>query len=88
MKKTNTTLAMVAVLAAVAMLSAVLAVPIQEASAEKGDRDGNSRDSGGNNLEIEQENECEQTIFSCGNFADVDNTQSIEEDGFTPPGQE
>ena len=54
MKNTNTTLAMVAVLAAVTMLSAVLAVPIQEANAEKRGDGGNS----GNNLKINQENNC------------------------------
>ena len=80
MKKTNTTLAMVAVLAAVAMLSAVLAVPIQEASAEKRN--------GGNNLEIEQENECRQVADSCTNDLTLTNEQTISEDGFTPPGQE
>ena len=81
MKKTNTTLAMVAVLAAVAMLSAVLAVPIQEASAEK--RNGGSR--GGNNVEIEQSNECREAAFSCVNELDLTNEQTISEDG-GPPG--
>ena len=88
MKNTNTTLAMVAVLAAVTMLSAVLAVPMQQASAGgNGDgRDGDSRDSGGNTLAINQEQECEESI--CDQALTVDSTQSIEEDGFTPPGQE
>jgi hypothetical protein len=72
----NITLAMVAVLAAVTMLSAVLAVPMQEANAEKrGDGDG------GNSIKIYQKNECEGTSpNSCTNFAEVGAEQSIEED--------
>ena len=72
MKNTNTTLAMVAVLAAVTMLSAVLAVPIQEANAEKRGDGGNS----GNNLKINQENNCERAF--CSNYLELDNEQSID----------
>jgi predicted secreted protein len=78
----NITLAMVAVLAAVTMLSAVLAVPMQEANAEKrGDGDGRDGDGGGNSIRINQENECEDTApNSCQNDAFVLAGQSIEED--------
>jgi hypothetical protein len=64
----NTTLAMVAILAAVAMLSAGLAVPMQQASASS---------DGGNNLEINQKNDCERA--GCSQYLDVDNEQSIED---------
>ena len=67
MKNTNTTLAMVAILAAVAMLSAGLAVPMQQASAWITD-DGNS-------LEVDQDQDCERA--GCSQTLDVDNTQSI-----------
>ena len=62
------TLAMVAVLAAVTMLSAVLAVPMQQASASS---------DGGNSLEINQKQECERAF--CLQDLDVDNDQSIED---------
>ena len=72
----NITLAMVAALVAVTMLSAVLAIPMQQANAE--DRDGkygkDSKDSkdgdstGYNKVKIKQSNECEKVIISCGNF--------------------
>ena len=81
----NITLAMVAVLAAVTMLSAVLSVaPMQQASAG-GDGDGDSRDGdggdGGNSIEVNQENECEDTAAnSCTNEATVEAEQVIEED--------
>ena len=80
----NITLAMVAVLAAVTMLSAVLSVaPMQQASAG-GDGNGDSRDGdgGGNSIRIDQENECENTMpGSCTNFAEVtETTQEIIED--------
>jgi hypothetical protein len=65
----NTTLAMVAILAAVAMLSAGLAVPMQQASA------GSER-GGGNSLEIDQDQDCERA--GCSQTLDVDNTQTIE----------
>jgi hypothetical protein len=69
----NTTLAMVAILAAVAMLSAGLTVPMQQASAwsERGGSDG------GNSLEVNQDQDCERA--GCSQTLDVDNTQSIED---------
>ena len=83
----NITLAMVAVLAAVTMLSAVLSVaPMQQASAGNGDGDGDgdSRDGdgdGGNSIEVNQRNECEDTSpNSCTNDAFVLAGQFIEED--------
>jgi hypothetical protein len=70
MKNTNITLAMVAILAAVTMLSAGLAVPMQEANAEKnGD--------GGNNLKVIQKNDCERA--GCSQYLDVNNEQEIED---------
>ena len=77
----NITLAMVAVLAAVTMLSAVLSVaPMQQAIAWGGDGDGDG--DGGNSIRIDQENECENTMpGSCTNFAEVsETTQEIIED--------
>ena len=67
----NTTLAMVAILAAVAMLSAGLAVPMQQASAgsERGGSDG------GNNFEFDNEQECERSF--CSQTITVTNTQGI-----------
>jgi hypothetical protein len=95
----NTTLAMVAVLAAVVMLSAVLAVPMQQANAW--DRDGkdgkdgkDSRDGkdgkdgdGDNKVIIKQSNECEEVEDeSCvNNLPDGMITQNTGEDDF-PPG--
>jgi hypothetical protein len=70
----NTTLAMVAILAAVAMLSAGLAVPMQQASAWT-ERDGG--DGGGNNLEIDQDQDCERAF--CTQTMTVTNDQSIED---------
>jgi hypothetical protein len=67
----NTTLAMVAILAAVAMLSAGLAVPMQQASA------GGGGDGGGNRAEINQEQDCERAF--CEQTLDVTNDQSIED---------
>jgi len=81
----NTTLAMVAVLAAVTMLSAVLAVPMQQASASNG---GGDSESGDNKVKIKQSNECEEVIIACGNFLDGEINQNSGERGFTPPGQE
>ena len=64
------TLAMVAVLAAVTMLSAVLAVPMQQASASS---------DGDNSLEINQKNDCERA--GCDNSVTLTNFQdNIEED--------
>jgi hypothetical protein len=61
----NTSLAMVAALAAVAMLSAVLAVaPMQQVSASN---DGGD-ETGDNNVKIKQSNECKKVIIACGNF--------------------
>ena len=77
----NTTLAMVAVLAAVTMLSAVLAVPMQQASAS-------DSESGDNKVKIKQSNECEEVLIACGNFLDGEINQNSGERGFTPPGQE
>ena len=65
----NTTLAMVAILAAVAMLSAGLAVPMQQASA--------GSDGGGNSLEINQKNECERA--GCDQDLGVLSIQNIED---------
>jgi hypothetical protein len=86
----NITLAMVAVLAAVTMLSAVLSVaPMQQAIAWGGDGDGDSRDGdgdsrdgdGGNSIKIKQSNECEDTQpNSCTNEATVEAEQVIEVD--------
>jgi hypothetical protein len=82
----NTTIAMVAVLAAVAMLSAVIAVtPMQQASASNG---GGDSESGDNKVKIKQSNECEEVIIACGNFLDGEINQNSGERGFTPPGQE
>jgi hypothetical protein len=63
------TLAMVAVLAAVTMLSAGLAVPMQQASA--------GGDGGGNNFRFDNKQECERA--GCEQDITVDNTQSIED---------
>ena len=77
----NTTLAMVAVLAVVTMLSAVLAVvPMQQASAS-------DSESGDNKVKIEQSNECREVLIACGNFLDGEINQNSGERGFTPPGQ-
>ena len=88
----NITLAMVTVLAAVAMLSAVLAVPMQQASAEKDGKD--SRDgkdgndgvfSGGDensiDAEIRQENDCggneNAAVTACTNANTITNIPAI-----------
>jgi opacity protein-like surface antigen len=81
----NTTLAMVAVLAAVVMLSAVLAaVPMQQASASNGGGDSEVK-TGDNKVKIKQSNECEEVIIACGNFLRGEITQNTGEDDF-PPG--
>ena len=77
----NTTLAMVTVLAVVIMLSAVLAVPMQQASAS-------DSESGDNKVKIEQSNECEEVAGSCVNELMGTINQNSGERGFTPPGQE
>ena len=71
---------MVAVLAVVTMLSAGLAVPMQQAIASDGGRDGGSRDgdSGSNNFEadVDQEQECD--FFSdCDQSVTITNDQRI-----------
>ena len=89
----NTTIAMVAVLAAVAMLSAVLAVaPMQQASANtvtNGNGDGDSK-SGDNKVKIKQSNECREEVEeeSCVNDLEGTINQTSGERGFTPPGQD
>jgi hypothetical protein len=81
----NITLAMVAVLAAVVMLSAGLAVaPMQQASASNGDGDSEVK-TGDNKVKIKQSNDCEEVIIACGNFLFDEITQSSGEDDF-PPG--
>ena len=77
----NTTLAMVAVLAVVTMLSAVLAVPMQQASAS-------DSESGDNKVIIKQSNECREVAGSCVNDLMGTINQNSGERGFTPPGQE
>jgi hypothetical protein len=85
----NITLAMVTVLAAVAMLSAVLAVPMQQAIAEDGDgKDGKDGKDGNDGIfsggdensvdsEIRQENDCgdneDAAVTDCLNTAAVTN---------------
>jgi predicted secreted protein len=77
----NTTLAMVAVLAAVVMLSAVLAVPMQQANAENRDGKDSKDGDGGNSIKIKQSNECEDTQpNSCTNEAGVGALQFFEVD--------
>jgi hypothetical protein len=81
----NTTIAMVAVLAAVVMLSAGLAVaPMQQASASNGGGDSEVK-TGDNKVIIKQSNECEKVIIACGNFLRGEITQNTGEDDF-PPG--
>jgi hypothetical protein len=74
----NTTLAMVAALVAVTMLSAVLAIPMQQASASNGG-DTEVR-TGDNKVKIKQSNECEEVIIACGNFLDGEINQNSGED--------
>ena len=71
----NITLAMVAVLAAVTMISAALAVPMQQASASS---DGDS--TGDNKVKIKQSNECEEVIIACGNFLEGEIDQNSGDD--------
>ena len=85
----NTTLAMVAALVAVTMLSAVLAVPMQQANAE--DRDGKDRKDGkdgkdgdsNNKVIIKQSNECEEVEDACENelFGTITQNSGEVEDG-------
>jgi hypothetical protein len=84
----NITLVMVAALAAVTMLSAVLAVaPMQQANAwdkdgkdKKDGKDGKDGDSD-NTVKIEQSNKCREAAFSCVNDIDGEITQNSGEDG-------
>ena len=82
----NTTLAMVAALAAVAMISAGLAVPMQQASATTV-TDGDSEvKTGDNKVKIEQSNECEEVEDACTNdLSGTINQNTGVEDDF-PPG--
>ena len=84
----NTTLAMVAALAAVAMISAVLAVPMQQVSATTVTDGDTEVKTGDNKVKIKQSNECEEVIIACGNFLEGEINQNSGERGFTPPGQE
>ena len=76
----NITLAMVAALAAVAMISAGLTIPMQQASASNG-----GDETGDNSVKIKQSNECEEVILACGNFLEGEITQNTGDDDF-PPG--
>ena len=78
----NTTLAMVAVLVAVTMLSAGLAVaPMQEVNAEKTDgKDGKDKD-GNNKVIIKQSNKCKEVEDACTNELFGMITQNSGEDG-------
>ena len=81
----NITLAMVAALVAVTMLSAVLAVPMQQASASNGGGDSEVK-TGDNKVKIKQSNECEEVEDeSCTNDLSGTITQNTGEDDF-PPG--
>ena len=77
----NTTLAMVAVLAAVTMISAGLAVaPMQQASATTV-VDGDTKvKTGDNKVKIKQSNECKKVIAACGNlmFGEIDQNTGID----------
>ena len=68
----NTTLAMVTVLAAVTTLSAILAVPMQQAIASSDGGDENSID-----VKIKQENKCggneDLAITTCSNLNTITN---------------
>ena len=79
----NTTLAMVAALVAVTMVSAVLAVPMQEVNAEKRDgKDGKDKD-GNNKVIIKQSNDCEEVEDACENelFGTItQNSGEVEDD--------
>jgi hypothetical protein len=72
----NMTLTIVAALIAVAMLSAVLAVPMQEANAEKRDGDKKDGKDGGNSLEINQKQKCERA--GCNQDLGVFSIQNID----------
>ena len=80
----NITLAMVAALAAVAMISAVVAVaPMQQASASNGgDREERTGD---NKVKIEQSNECRLAAFACANDIDgtIDQNSGVDSPGMS-----
>ena len=81
----NITLAMVAALAAVAMISAGLAVPMQQASASNGG-DSEVR-TGDNKVKIEQSNECEEVEDdTCTNDLSGTINQNTGIDDDFPPG--
>jgi hypothetical protein len=74
----NITLAMVAALAAVAMVSAIVAIPMQQVSASNG---GDTEvKTGDNKVKIKQSNECEEVIIACGNFLDGEIDQNSGDD--------
>ena len=85
----NITLAMVAALAAVAMISAGLAVPMQQASATidmNGGGDSEVR-TGDNKVKIEQSNECEEVEDdACTNDLSGTINQNTGVDDDFPPG--
>jgi hypothetical protein len=63
------------------MLSAVLAVPMQQANAENRDGKDSKDGDGGNSIKIKQSNECEDTQpNSCTNEAGVGALQFFEVD--------
>jgi hypothetical protein len=83
----NTTLAMVAVLAAVTMISAGLAVaPMQQASATTVTDGDTEVRTGDNRVKIEQSNECEDVEDSCTNdlFGTINQNTGVDDD--FPPG--
>jgi hypothetical protein len=77
----NITLAMVTVLAAVAMLSAVLAVPMQQAIASS-DGGGGGGDENSIDSKIKQKNDCggneDLALTTCANTATVTNIPAID----------
>ena len=77
----NITLTMVAVLAAVTMLSAVLAVASMQQASATIVRDGGIGDTGDNSVKIRQSNECEEVEDdSCTNDLDGTITQNSGDD--------
>ena len=76
----NTTLAMVTVLAAVTMLSAVLAVPMQQASASSDGRGGGDENS--IDAEIKNKNKCggneDAAITTCSNLNAITNAPILD----------
>jgi hypothetical protein len=69
---------MVAALAAVAMVSAIVAIPMQQVSASNG---GDTEvKTGDNRVKIEQENECRLAAFACANDIDGEIDQNSGDD--------